>query len=438
MPHPLASRRRHRGLLAVATCLALVTTLLAPGVAGAHARLTASTPADGSTVAATPDDVVVDFSGAVTVQQGSVEVFAPDGSRVDVGAPTTAQGGTRVTQAINTDATGTFGVAYRVSSEDGHVVTGSLSFSIGSAGSGGGRGSAAATRDAAAVDRTVQAAYSSARFIEVLALLVAAGGGLFACCIAPGWRPRGLVAAISVLLLALAAGYVLNAAIVHGGGIGGAFDPTVIGRSSRTPFALSVRIRALVALVALGPALLLRFDQGRLGPAARWSMAPVFVVLAASMSITGHAVTTAPTALRMPLDMLHVTAAAIWVGGLVQLARLAPTASRHVVWLVRFSRTAFASVLVILVTGAYATFAELGLHPAELIDSRYGRIVLAKLLLYAATMPLAWNNMTAFVPAIRERPEDAPGMLRQYVQRELFLLVVVIGLTVWLIATPQP
>jgi copper transport protein len=435
MPCPFALRRAR--LLAIATCIMLAWAVLLPGMAGAHARVRSSTPADGATLAVAPTQVVLEFSGTVSVQRGSVEVFAPDGSRVDVGAPISTQAGARVTQAIDASDAGTFGVAYRVSSEDGHVITGSLSFSVGAAG-GSDDTAVAATRDATRVDRTVQAAFSSARFVEILALLVAAGGGLFACCIAPGWRPRAVVAALVVLLLAYGAGYVLNAAIAHGGGISGAWDPRVIGSSNDTPFALSVRIRSLVALVALGPALLLRFDTGRLAAAARWSMAVVFVGLAASMSITGHAVTTAPTALRMPLDMLHVTAAAIWMGGLVQLARLAPTASRHAVWVTRFSRTAFAAVLVILVTGTYATFAELGLHPGELVDSRYGRLILAKLLLYAATMPLAWNNMTTFVPAIRTRPDDAPGLLRQYVRRELFLLMVVIGLTVWLIATPQP
>ncbi len=29
-------------------------------------------------------------------------------------------------------------------------------------------------------------------------------------------------------------------------------------------------------------------------------------------------------------------------------------------------------------------------------------------------------------------------MLRQYVWRELFLVIVIVALTVWLIATPQP
>jgi copper transport protein len=427
-----------RSRLLLACTAALLLLLWLPALASAHAHLRAATPADGSTVDVAPDHLTLLFSGNVTVQKGSIQVFAPDGSEVEVGAPTTPGKGPRVDQDLRgADQPGTYGVAYRVSSEDGHVITGAMSFSVGSD-TGESQAAKNATRDATHVDRGLQAAFSTTRFIEVLALLIAAGGGLYACLIAPGWRPRGVIAAVVVLLISYGVSYVLNAALAHGDGLSGAFDIDAIKASADTPFALSVRIRALVAVVALGPAIILRLDPERLAPAARWLLAVVFVALAASLSITGHAVTTSPIELRMPLDMVHVCAAAIWIGGLVQLSAIAPTASEHVVWINRFSRVAFGAVVVILITGTYATFAELGLHPGELVSSRYGRLIVGKLLLYAATLPLAWNNMTAFVPAIRARPEAGPRMLRQYVRRELFLLVVVLALTVWLIATPQP
>jgi copper transport protein len=273
--------------------------------------------------------------------------------------------------------------------------------------------------------------------VEVVSLLLAAGGGLFACIIAPGWRPRLVVASIIVLLLAYVAGFVIDTAILQGAGIGDALDSDALSATADTPFGRSLKIRALIAVIAFGPALLLRANTS-LPNGARYALATVFVGLAASLSITGHAVTTEPTVLRMPLDMIHVTAAAIWVGGLLQLAYLAPFATTYIDAITRFSKVAFASVVVILLTGIYATYAELGTAVGELLDSTYGRIIVAKVALYLGTMPLAWNNMSAFVPQVARRPEDAPRMLRQYVWRELFLVVVVVALTVWLIATPQP
>ncbi len=413
--------------------IALVLLVALPQAAGAHASLASSEPAADSVVEVAPNGVTLEFSGTVVAGPGSIQVFGPGELNVATGAPAPTKGN-RITQAFDGSEPGTYGVGYRVSSEDGHVINGSFSFSIGEETEGGG---AAAASDAGTVDRTLQVAFSTVRFVEIIALLLAAGGGLFACLIAPGWRPRLLVVSLITLLVAYGAGFVLNTAILQGSSIGDALQIDALQATADTPFGRSLELRALLAFVALGPALLLRSSTS-LPTAARYALGAVFVGLAASLSITGHAVTTEPTWLRMPLDMVHVTAAAIWIGGLLQLAYLAPFATTYIDAIDRFSKVAFASVMAILLTGAYATYAELGTSFGELIDSTYGRLILAKLALYLGTMPLAWNNMSAFVPQVARRPEDAPRMLRQYVLREMFLVVVVVALTVWLIATPQP
>ena len=413
--------------------IALAVLLALPATAGAHASLKVSEPAADSIVQVAPGAVTLEFSGNVVAGPGTIQIFGPNEKNVETGAPTPSKGNS-ISQAFDGTETGTYGVGYRVSSEDGHVISGSFTFSVGAESEGGGADAAAGAGD---VDRKLQVAFSMTRFVEVVALLIAAGGGLFACVIAPGWRPRLVIAALITLLLAYAAGFVIDTAILQGVGIGDALDADALGATADTPFGRSLKIRALIAVIAIGPALLLRANTA-LPNGARYALATVFVGLAASLSITGHAVTTEPTWLRMPLDMVHVTAAAIWIGGLLQLAYLAPFATTYIDAITRFSRLAFASVVVILLTGIYATYAELGTSVRELLDSTYGRIIVAKLALYLGTMPLAWNNMSAFVPQVTRRPEDAPRMLRQYVWRELFLVVVVVALTVWLIATPQP
>ncbi|MEO6866686.1 MAG: copper resistance protein CopC [Gaiellales bacterium] len=418
-----------RLIMLVLVCLACVL----PATAGAHATLESSEPAAQAVLDAAPDEITLIFTGSVTTGKDSITVFAPDESNVAVGEAMPHKGA-RITQPIAATQSGTYGVSYRVSSEDGHVMTGALTFVVGEAGADD--AAAAQARDAAKVDRSLQLAFSTGRFVEILALLIASGTGIFAALLAPGWRPRLLIGSLLILLLAYAFGYIIDTAIVRGISIG-ALDREALIDTADTPFGLSLQIRALIAIVALGPALLLRYGPP-LPVLARWAVAVVFAGLAASLSITGHAVTTDPMWLRMPLDMVHVIAAAIWVGGLLQLAFLAPFATTQIDAVQRFSHTAFASVMVLLLTGAYATYAELGMHPSELLDSRYGRLIVGKLVLYLGTMPLAFNNMHAFVPQLRRRPEDAPRLLRQYVWREFSLLLVIIGLTVWLIATPQP
>lgn len=434
IPHGRVDADGMRGIRYLLVLALTALALALPSSALAHALLTSSTPAADSVVDDAPTTLVLEFTGSIVASPGSIMVFGPNGTEVQTGAPT-PDAGTRITQGVTDAGPGTYGVSYRVSSEDGHVINGSLTYSVGAASIG--HAAQDASTNAASVDRSLQVAFSTARFIEVLSLLIVAGGGIFACVLAPGWRPRLLVVGLVVLLGAYVAGFVLMSAIIRGAGIGDALGLDALRATADTPFGRSIQLRAVVAIVAIGPVLLLRSNL-HLPSGARHSLALVFVGLAASLSITGHAVTTEPTWLRMPLDMVHVTAASIWIGGLLQLAFLAPFAATWTDGVLRFSRVAFASVVVILLTGVYATFAELGTSVRELVESTYGRLILAKVALYLGTMPLAWNNMSAFVPAITRRPDDAPRMLRQYVWRELMLVIVVVALTVWLIATPQP
>lgn len=417
--------------------LALLLQLALAGAAQAHVRLRSSEPATDSTVAAVPRSIVLHFSGPVEVGPGGIQVFDPAGKRVDMAVPRARRGDTVTQQLHLGDTEGTWSVSYRVASEDGHVVSGYVGFIVGSA--GGGSAARDASREAAHIPRSLQATFSAARFVEVLALLALAGGGIFVTAIAPGARPRLLGAALTLLLLAYAVGFAANAAILRGTGIVEAFTDEGMSATADTPFGRALTIRTAVTLVAIGPVLLLRSGTRPLPRAARWALALVFAGVAASLSITGHAVTTDPLEVRMPLDMLHVVAAATWIGGLMQLGLLRESVSEHPGWVRRFSRAAFGCVVLILVTGAVATWLELDSPaPADVLDSRYGRLVSAKLLLFLGTIPFAWNNMTAFVPSLEERPRDAPYMLRQYVVRELVLLVAVVAFTVWLIATPQP
>jgi copper transport protein len=410
----------------------LVALLVLPAAAHAHASLQASVPADGQVLEAAPNAVELRFSGTVAAGPDAIRVFSPAGDEVQVGGSAPARGMV-LRQPIEASESGTYGVAYRVSSEDGHVINGSLTFSVGEASEGGG---ASASRDAASVATGLQLAFSITRFVEVAVLLGVAGGGIFACLLAPGWRPRMIVAGLVILLAAYAAGFALTSAILHGG-LGSGLSGEALAATSATPFGRSTMLRGVVALVALGPAILLH-ARVPLPMQARWAMAAVFVGLAASLSISGHAVTTPPTWLRLPLDMVHVIAAAIWMGGLIQLAFLAPFASNWIGAVRRFSNVAFASVVVLLLTGVYATYAELGRSVPALLESTYGRLILAKLALFLGTIPLAWNNKDVFVPSLQGRPEDAPRMLRQYVLREFMLVAAIVALTVWLIATPQP
>jgi copper transport protein len=424
------------GRLACGLILLAIALATFPALAAGHAALRSSAPAKDAVISQAPTTVVLEFSGPVVVGPDGVQVFGPDGDRVETGDASPKKGMT-ITQSIEDGGDGTYGVAYRVSSEDGHVVAGVVQFKVGH-GTSGSDGAAKNAVAAAATDETVEGLFSTARGIEIIALLIATGSGIFACCIAPGWRPRLLMPAMLTVLVAYAAGYVLNCALVSGADAAHIFEASHLRESWSTPYAFSLEIRFVVALVALAPAALLAYGTVRLPAVTRWVLAVVFACTAASLSLTGHAVVTHPTWLRLPADAIHIVAASVWLGGLVQLAFLAPQAATRVTEVMRFSRAALTSVIVIVGTGVISTLVELDLDVHELLDSRYGRLILAKILLVLAAMPLARNNQRTFLPVLTSRPDDAPRMLRQYVLREATLLVAVICFTVWLIATPQP
>jgi copper transport protein len=66
-------------LLAIMGAFAL---LLPASPASAHAALLTSNPAPGSVIGASPTEITVTFSEAITPVSGRIQVLAPDGKRI--------------------------------------------------------------------------------------------------------------------------------------------------------------------------------------------------------------------------------------------------------------------------------------------------------------------------------------------------------------------
>ena len=115
--------------------LSLAVFALAPiSVASAHASLENSIPAPNSVLEQSPPNIVLDFDEAIDAPLTSIELFDQTGVAVALGAPVSV-GDSSIVQASVPDLTdGTYAVVWRVSSSDGHVVSGALSFQIGTTG----------------------------------------------------------------------------------------------------------------------------------------------------------------------------------------------------------------------------------------------------------------------------------------------------------------
>ncbi|CAM5324356.1 MULTISPECIES: copper resistance CopC/CopD family protein [Streptomyces] len=116
----------------------------------------------------------------------------------------------------------------------------------------------------------------------------------------------------------------------------------------------------------------------------------VAVGLAATWAMAEHASTGLQTAVAMPVDALHLLAVAAWLGGLAALLvslYKGPSVARAGVR--RFSRLAFGSVLVVVATGVYQSWRQVGTWRA-LTDTSYGRLLLIKVTLVVVLVGVAW------------------------------------------------
>ncbi|WP_328295282.1 copper resistance protein CopC [Kineococcus sp. NBC_00420] len=118
--------RRRAGVLLLAGLLTPVLPVLTAGPAAAHDRLESTDPADGSTLDVAPDAVVLTMSSAPLALGTQVQVTGPAGV-VSSGEPRIVD--ETITEPLTGDLpAGSYEVQWRVTSSDGHPISGSFTF----------------------------------------------------------------------------------------------------------------------------------------------------------------------------------------------------------------------------------------------------------------------------------------------------------------------
>jgi copper resistance protein C len=111
------------------TLLCAVTLLFGAAPAFAHTRLQSSDPADGSSLGAGPQRVSLTFNEPMQTGFATLTVIGPDGRPYQSGE-VAANGGTVSIGVAPLGPAGRYEIGYRVVSEDGHPVTGSVAFTL--------------------------------------------------------------------------------------------------------------------------------------------------------------------------------------------------------------------------------------------------------------------------------------------------------------------
>jgi copper transport protein len=260
---------------------------------------------------------------------------------------------------------GDYSVRWSVVSDDGHIVQGVLAFAIGL-----GR-----PPPVPALRPTNEVGFGTvvSRWLFFAGLLVASGLALFDVLV---WRPLGRGGlGTGWIAIGLAAVFVSAHGLVHASHGG-----------SATRFGLTIDIASAIAATGAAAAAIAIADR---------SAAPFALVLAAALlpvpTVAGHALDAGRSWIEVPIDFLHMLAAAVWIGGLFALGLVVPRAGAapevFAAAARRFSKLSLASVIVLAATGVGRTLAELS-AVSQLWSTGYGRAILVKTGLFAVLLGL--------------------------------------------------
>lgn len=388
-------------LLLVAAAL-LGTLLATAGPASAHAALTGSDPQDGAVVATAPKDVDLTFSEQVAMSGDSIRVLDPSGKRVDTGEIRDMCSGSIVRYGVELLPglpDGTYTVAWQTVSADSHPVSGAFTFSVGAPST-----TSVALPEQTAGGGVVGALYGIARYLAYAGFTVLVGGGAFVlACWPRGARVRPVqrlvVRGWLTLTGATLAMLLLRSPYTGSGKLADVFDLAGLQAvlATKTGAALSSRL-LLLGAAALFVAVLFgayarRTDEKEhkdltFGLALGGTV--VAAGIAGTWALAEHASTGLQPGIAMPVDILHLLAVAGWLGGLTTLLVALyrePSVERTAVE--RYSKLAFGSVLVLVATGIYQSWRQVGTWSA-LTDTRYGQLLLVKIGLVAVLVGVAW------------------------------------------------
>lgn len=482
---------RLRRVLALAAVALGAVLALAPAGAFAHAYQTGSEPfRDEVFRSGQPERVVFKFNEPVEASFGAVRVFDVRAQRVDQGRITRPDGDrSQLAVALKPGLPdGSYTATFRLVSTDGHVINGGFVFHVGAPSTNGGLAVADLVGDDDA-GAAIDTAFAAVRALDYAAIAIALGGiGFLLLCWLPGLRRAAggderwaraseayarragflLLGAVNLGLATAMLGILVQGAIVSGQSFWDAFQASTVREVLDTRFGTVWGIKLLVWL-GLGAVLLaaprtvpvlrpvsLGADGHVLDRPGRLRVAALLVPAAALAflpALSGHASTQDPIAALFPLDVVHVAAMSLWLGGLVALLVLVPAATGRLepaertrllaAVLARFSPVALAAVVALAVTGT----AQAVLHLTslgELTSTAFGRALLVKIVLLAVLIGLGALNQRRSLPRLRAIAADggAPGtagaVLKRALRAEVALIAVVLAATGALVSSTPP
>ncbi len=419
----------------VAVSIIIAAMLIGVRLVSAHANLARSEPLPNSILVEAPPVIRLWFTEPLEPDFSSIRLRDSGGNIVEM--PASIVDPTDRFQMSLTPGDlpdGLYTVVWRaLSAADGHPSQGSFAFIVGQAAGGFGT--------IALVEETIPIDGSLIRWVNLFSLSLAVGGLGFWMFV---WRPAvsgenmaaerrmqsvlwlgWALAGVSGLLL-LALQYALST----GNPLLTAIDGTVLqGFIADTRFG-QIWLARMALWVGLGLSLYFARDD-------RWFLWVAFLLglgLLLTNSLFSHASAARDSTLSIGADWLHLSATALWVGGLVALGLVigpvrrgtnaaAQTLSALVGYFSNFARV---SVIALIVTGIYASWLQVG-SLEGLLTTTYGATLIIKLLLILPLIGLAGINLLVTGRELRAGNEAWGGKLRGLLGAEIVLTMGVLA-----------
>ena len=383
-----------------------VVALLAGGEALAHATLVERSIDDGATLPTSPSELVLRFSEPVALAEDAITLFASGLDPVPLEA---SVDDATVSVPLPDRGEGAFLVQWRVLSQDGHPVSGTVRYQVGDAGARN------AVTDVPATSRWGDVAHRVATGGLYITMLAALGTMVVGRIIASADVSAidALARVLTTLAMLAALIVTITSALVRRGSASTSLSDLLQG-------VLDLPRSQLALPLLLVAALLLR----------RYPAAIALLALSSTGTLvfTGHTQSTEPVWAMMLADVIHLGSAAVWLGGLIVL--MAGLSGR---WLhssfadaqrpvAQFSAIMAGVVVALAVSGVFMAWRVLESWRA-LIDTAYGRVLLAKIALVLLVLLLATANRFWLLPA------RSLAWVRRLVLCELALLLAISGVT---------
>jgi copper transport protein len=421
---------RQRGWLLIAI---LCLVVLIPGPVFAHPEIVRTEPTTDAQLPTAPTVVRIFFSETIEAEFSMIQLFDSQRRQVDAGGSgRSASDPTILELPLPVLGPGLYTVVWQTIGSDGHKVIGNFGFTVLGAAATTAPGAAAiptpnvvptpmpvvpvpqVQATASAAEGVLPLLLSSLRAVMLLAALATLGGwfigaGVLYRSIPSDARPARVAAiqrwrqlewvSLVVLLIATIGFVFVQTATVAGNVDLSSLRKVLFG--TRLGQAVAARLVFVVLLIAR-LAISAR-ERIRIG-ASIWLLGGGLLL---TFSLSGHAVAQSDPFFPVLADVVHLTATAVWVGGLILLAVALPavlsalnekgriTVSARLIE--RFSTHALLSVLALTASGTYAALLHLT-TVSDLWTSDYGRALLVKVGVFGVLLVLGTYNMFVVRP----------------------------------------